>query len=183
MRQRRMVSFRGGQGGSRTAPTGGGESRLGGGCAFRRDGFLPPQERRWGVTVWGGPRSTLRSASADLQQAQGERPLPKDGFRLGGGGMTRGGVGPTVRLRDYEARIWTSSRYKYKWATFRVASGSTSRRWWTRALRTPSFQRKRLRHWASRAWSLSPFNWPMTGRWNTRWERLGYGWEIGKGRC
>ena len=89
------MSFRGGQGGSRTAPTGGRESRLGGGCAFRRDGFLPPQERRWGVTVWGGPRSTLRSASADLQQAQGERPLTKDGFRLSGAGMTGGGGGST----------------------------------------------------------------------------------------
>ena len=61
---------------------GGGESRLGEGCAFRRDGFLPPQERRMGDGSVGRPRSTLRSASADLQQAQGERPLP--GFRLGG---------------------------------------------------------------------------------------------------
>ena len=49
MRQRRMVSFRGGQGGSRTAPTGEGmDSGSGGpgsagGCAFRRDGFLPPR--------------------------------------------------------------------------------------------------------------------------------------------
>ena len=32
MRQRRMVSFRGGQGGSRTAPTGGGESGSAGGA-------------------------------------------------------------------------------------------------------------------------------------------------------
>ena len=41
---------------------------------------------RAGVTDWqcgAAPRSTLRSASADLQQAQGERPLPEDGFRLG----------------------------------------------------------------------------------------------------
>ena len=74
----------------------GGESRLGGGapsggmdsCLRRKDG--------WGMAVWGGPRSTLRSASADLQQAQGERPLP--GFRLGGrndGGW--GGVGLGIK--------------------------------------------------------------------------------------
>ena len=39
----------------RTAPTGGGESRLGGECAFRRDGFLPPQERRMGGGSVGRP--------------------------------------------------------------------------------------------------------------------------------
>ena len=36
-------------------PYGRGESRLSRGCAFRRDGFLPPQERRMGVAVWGRP--------------------------------------------------------------------------------------------------------------------------------
>ena len=37
-----------GQGGSRIAPTGEGSPGSAGGCAFRRDGFLPPQERRMG---------------------------------------------------------------------------------------------------------------------------------------
>ena len=98
------MSFRGGEGYGR-----GDGFRLGGGCAFRRDGFLPPQERRWGVTVWGGPRSTLRSASADLQQAQGERPLPKDGFRLSAAGMTGGGEG-VVAQGDWGGELATMER-------------------------------------------------------------------------
>ena len=71
MRQRRMVSLRGGQGGFANRPYGGGESRLGGGnapsggmdfCLRRKDG--------WEVAVWDRPRSTLRGppASADLRQ-------------------------------------------------------------------------------------------------------------------
>ena len=48
-----------------------------------------------------------------------------------------------------------------------------SRRWWTRALRTPSFQRRRQRHWASSAWSRCPFNQPMTGQWE---------YEVGEAR-
>ena len=55
MRQRRMVSFRGGQGGSRTAPTGEGSPGSARGCAFRKDGFLPPQERRMGGGSVGPP--------------------------------------------------------------------------------------------------------------------------------
>ena len=82
MRQRRMVSFRGGQGGSRTATTGEeSPGSVGGAPSGGMDSCLRRKDGR-GMAVWGGPRSTLRSASADLQQAQGERPLP--GFRLGG---------------------------------------------------------------------------------------------------
>ena len=68
-----------------------GRSRLGGGapsggmdsCLRRKDG--------WGVAVWGGPRSTLRPASADLQHAQDERPLPGMDSGLEGG-MTDGAM-------------------------------------------------------------------------------------------
>ena len=60
-------------------PYGGGESRLGRGCAFRRDGFLPPQERRMGGGSVGPP------PARPFDSAQGERPHPTPGFRLGGG--------------------------------------------------------------------------------------------------
>ena len=59
-------------------PYGGGESRLVGGCAFRRDGFLPPQERRMGGGSVGPP------PARPFDSAQCERPHPTPGFRLGG---------------------------------------------------------------------------------------------------
>ena len=102
MRQRRMVSFRGGQGGSRTTPTGEGspgsaEGAPSGGmdsCLRRKDG--------WGVAVWGRPPldpsiRLSRREGWDLQHAQGERPHLGDGFtpwrifdRLSAAGMTEG---------------------------------------------------------------------------------------------
>ena len=63
-------------------PYGGGWSRLGGGCAFRRDGFLPPQERRMGGGSVGPPPARPFDPR-DLQHAQGERPHLGDGFTPG----------------------------------------------------------------------------------------------------
>ena len=76
------------------APSGGMDS-----CLRRKDG--------WGVAVWGGPRSTLRPASADLQQAQGERPLSGMDSRLGGGDGGEKGVGGFLGTRRIGS-AWTA---------------------------------------------------------------------------
>ena len=78
------------------------------------------------------------------------------------------------------------SLYMYRWATFRVNK-------WLDVealvdigpLRTPSFQRRRLRHWASRGMeSALPFQLAddRTVEYEVRRGEV-YGWEIGKGRC
>ena len=61
------------------------------------------------MTVWGGPRSTLRSASADLQQAQGERPLPGMDSGSGGGRNDREGEG-VVAQGDWGGELATMER-------------------------------------------------------------------------
>ena len=66
------------------------------GCAFRRDGFLPPQERRWGVTVWGGPARPFDPPDRTYSKLRVSGPSRRmdsgSGGRNDGGGRGGGAV-------------------------------------------------------------------------------------------